>query len=98
MSGGPAGMMHSRLKSGPVHFTPPPLMSSVMKTVEAAPAVDALVERSCAVPGRPAPFGSGRLAGVVASIPTENPRPGDVAVLAHSANAVGTFGNTMLKW
>ncbi len=33
---------------------------------------------------------------VVPLTPTENPRPGDVAVLAHSASAVGTFGNTML--
>jgi class 3 adenylate cyclase len=42
MTGGPAGMMHTRLNSEPVHFTPAPL-TSVMKMVDVDPVVEARV-------------------------------------------------------
>src|SRR4051812_29601497 len=97
MSGVPAGMMQVRLNSEPVHFTPAPLMSSVMKSVVVEPVVEARVERSCAVAGRPIPLGMAAWLTTVPLNPIDNPRPGDVAVLGHSARPVGTFGNTRLK-
>src|SRR5262245_36510321 len=101
MFGGPAGMLQSRLKFGStpaIHFTPGPLTSSVRKTVDVEPVVDATVERSCAVAGRPTPVGMDATLTSVPLTPIENPRPGEVAVLGHSAKPVGTFGNTRLKW
>src|SRR5262245_51392019 len=96
MSGLPAGTGQSRLNSEPSHFTPPPPRSSVRKMVEVEPVVDARVERSCAVPGRPMPAGRPVWLTVVPLTPIDNDTPGEVAVLAHKAKFTGELGKMTL--
>ena len=68
-------MTQMRLNSEPVHLTPAPPRSSVMKIVDDEPVVEARVDRNCAVFGRPTPTGIASWLTVVPLMPIETRRP-----------------------